>query len=155
MALDRDAKPAEAAQARVDGGELLSDIEFLLARARVRGSASANSALKPFGLRERHYAALSLARGSIAPTQRDLAEFLQLDPSQVVAVIDELQKLGLVERTPDARDRRVNIVTATPKGAALYTETRAAIAAARDELLADLSEAEQKTLADLLLRLAF
>jgi len=147
--------PGNPADARVDGSDLITDIEFLVARVRALGSRAANGALAPLGLRVRQYAVLSLACGSISPTQRDLAEFLELDPSQVVAVIDDLQASGLVERTQDPRDRRVNIVQATPHGRSVYAEARVAIAAAREQSLHKLTTEERATLTELLLRVAF
>lgn len=151
--------PAAAAtldsEARVDGSDLVGDVEFLVAKVRARGSATANEALRPLGLRVRQYAVLSLTCGSISPTQRDLADFLELDPSQIVAVVDKLQALGLVERAQDVRDRRVNILQATPKGRKVYVSARAAIAAAREESLSNLTPDERETLTRLLLKVAF
>lgn len=141
--------------ARIDGTDLLGDIEFLVARVRAVGSQHARDALRPLGLRVRGYAVLSLACGTVSPTQRDIADFLQLDPSQVVAVIDALEGAGLVRRSQDPRDRRVNIVEATDLGVSTYAAAREAVASARDESLANLSPTERETLTRLLLKVAF
>lgn len=42
------------------------------------------------------------------PTQRELADFLSLDPSQVVTLVDDLERRGLVERMQGEQDRRQN-----------------------------------------------
>lgn len=141
---------------RIDATDLLDDIEFLVARVRAIGSLSARQALVPHGLRVRSYAVLSLACGSISPTQRDVAEFLFLDPSQVVAVVDELQTLGYVERAQDPRDRRANIIRGTERGQAAYSTAKESVIAARDEtILRALSPEERVTLTRLLLKVAF
>jgi DNA-binding MarR family transcriptional regulator len=140
---------------RVDGTDLLGDIEFLVARVRAVGSQHARDALKPLGLRVRAYAVLSLACGATSPTQRDIADFLQLDPSQVVAVIDSLEASGLVIRAQDPRDRRVNIVEATERGLSTYADARDAVARARERSLSNLSSDERETLTRLLLKVAF
>lgn len=141
--------------ARIDGSDLLGDIEFLVARVRAVGSQHAREALRPFGLPVRAYAVLSLACGTVSPTQRDIADFLQLDPSQVVAVIDGLESAALVRRSQDSRDRRVNIVEATELGVSTYAAAREAVGAARDESLINLSPDERETLTRLLLKVAF
>jgi DNA-binding MarR family transcriptional regulator len=134
---------------------LASELEFLMARARALGSALANSRLEPHGLNVRSYSVLSLACEPAPPTQRQLAEFLQLDPSQIVALVDALEAVGLVVRSPDPADRRSNIISATDAGrerfVAVAPATRAAEADALDALNAD----ERETLRRLLTRVAF
>ena len=58
---------------------------ILLAKVHAAGSVLNNKALAEFGLRERSYSVLRLASSRLDPTQRELAEFLSLDPSQIVA----------------------------------------------------------------------
>ena len=55
-----------------------------------------------------------------------MADFLSLDPSQIVALVDELEKRGLVVRAPGKQDRRAKTVTATAKGGAARAGRRAA-----------------------------
>jgi DNA-binding MarR family transcriptional regulator len=50
---------------------------------------------------------------------RELAGRLGMEPPNLTAVIDDLEHSGLVERHPHPTDRRVKLVVATPKGAAL------------------------------------
>src|SRR5580658_9188836 len=50
---------------------------------------------------------------------RELAGLLAMEPPNLTAVIDDLEHSGLVERHPHPTDRRVKLVVATPKGAAL------------------------------------
>jgi len=71
---------------------LADEIEFLTARARSVGTGHANLALANLGLKVRGYAVLSLATSGLNPSQRELAAFLRLDASQIVALIDELQQ---------------------------------------------------------------
>lgn len=148
-------RPPIAGDQRIDGSDLLGDVEFLVARVRAIGSANAREALAPLGLRVRAYAVLSLACGSVSPTQRDIADFLQLDPSQVVAVIDSLEASGFVRRAQHPRDRRVNIVEATEQGLATYTQARDAVSKSRERSLSRLSPEERETLTNLLLKVAF
>lgn len=134
--------------------DLFDDVSFLLARANAFSLAMGNAALAEHGLRVRSYSVLALAAGGRRPSQRELAELLRLDPSQVVALVDDLQKRGLVARQPDPGDRRANVVVVTDEGRVVYARAASAAANAQAEMLADLTAAERDQLAVLLRRLA-
>lgn len=131
------------------------DISFLLARANALSVAAGNAALVPLGLKVRLYSVLALAAGDSGLSQRELAEFLRLDPSQVVSLVDDLQSRGLVERRPDPADRRMNVVAATAAGRALAGRAHHAAEKAERATHADLTADERTLLADLLRRLAY
>jgi len=150
--MDGIAKPAGA---RLQDAVLTDDISFLLARANALSLAAGNAALAPHGLRARSYSVLELAAGQARPTQRELAEFLRLDPSQVVALVDELQVQGLVARESDPADRRTKVVVATPLGREVCVAARAAATAAEHHLHAGIPGSDRQLLVDLLRRLAF
>lgn len=62
----------------------------------------------------------ALRRVAVRPMpMRELAEQLFVDPPNLTPMVDELERLGLVERRAFPSDRRVKLVAATPKGAAL------------------------------------
>jgi len=113
------------------GGEsvLLDDIAFLLARASAAGIAAGNDALQPLGLTVRAFATLTLAVEHDGITQRGISDFLRLDPSRVVAIVDDLENRGLVTRLVGRGDRRMKVVVATRAGHALF---RQALAATRE-----------------------
>lgn len=140
---------------RLRDSALAREIEFLNARARSIGSALANELLLEFGLRVRSYSVLALACGGLRPTQRQLAEFLRLDPSQIVALVDELESAGLVRREPDPGDRRTKVVVATAEGEQRYVGAQAATARAEDVALSGLTAAERATLRELMTKVAF
>ncbi|WP_159080666.1 MarR family winged helix-turn-helix transcriptional regulator [Nocardia suismassiliense] len=52
------------------------------------------------------------------PSMKELAGRLYCDPSTITFIIDKLQKRGLVERRPGARDGRVKVVALTETGIA-------------------------------------
>jgi DNA-binding MarR family transcriptional regulator len=151
--------PAVESGANDAGGlaaaSLTEDLSFLLARANALSLAAGNAALAPHGLKARSYAVLALAGGGGRPSQRELAAFLRLDPSQVVALVDDLQRRGLVERQPDPADRRANVVLATDAGRALHASALESARAAERALHVALDDAERTQLAALLRRIAF
>jgi DNA-binding MarR family transcriptional regulator len=147
-------KPA-AADTGLRASALTDDLSFLLARANAIALAAGNAALSGHGLKARSYSVLSLAAGDARPSQRELAEFLRLDPSQVVSLVDDLQTRGLVERRPDPADRRANVVVATDAGRSLATAARESARAAEERVHAQLSSDDRQTLTGLLRALAF
>jgi len=146
---------AAASDRGLRGSVLTEDLSFLLARANAISLAAGNAALAGHGLKARSYSVLTLAAGQARPSQRELAEFLRLDPSQVVSLVDDLQSRGLVERQPDPADRRANVVVATDAGRALAESARESARAAEEGVHAHLSPTERRTLTELLRALAF
>ncbi|SFT58243.1 MarR family winged helix-turn-helix transcriptional regulator [Arthrobacter sp. ov118] len=141
-----DNAPAEKLMAAT----ISQDAGFLLAKLHAAGSVLNNRALAEFELKERSYSVLALANSELEPTQREMAEFLSLDPSQIVSIIDELEKRGLVMRAPGKQDRRAKIVSATAEGSALFRQAEAAARAAETAALTGLSGTEIAALKGLL-----
>jgi len=87
-----------------------------------------------------------------ACSQRQLAERLHFDASNVTDIVDRLEERGLVTRTVDPSDRRVRRLVLTPEGEAFRRKLfERAIAEAP---IGSLTRAEQKTLRDLLAKIA-
>lgn len=85
-------------------------------------------------------------------SMRELAERLYLDPSNLTALVDRLEDLGLVERQADAGDRRVKRLVITPKGVQLSEQIIDAVFA--EGTVFDMLDAdEQRQLLDLLGRI--
>jgi len=150
MTTEIDDQPGTRPEDKLVAASISLDAGFLLAKLHAAGSILNNRALAEFGLKERSYSVLALANSELEPTQREMAEFLSLDPSQIVALIDELEKRGLVIRAPGKLDRRAKIVSATAEGAALFRRAEAAARAAESAALAGLSGPEVAELKGLL-----
>ena len=84
-----------------------------------------------------------------------MGEFLVLDPSQMVGLIDELERRGAVERRADPRDRRWKIIAPTAAGRMLYAEAEEVVAGATEHSLARLAPAEREQRRQLLTQVAF
>jgi DNA-binding MarR family transcriptional regulator len=134
-----------------DMADLTDDVGFLLTRASGLVVRATNAALADVGLRVRQYSVLVLADDTAdGISQRDLAEALGLDPSQVVALVDELAAAGLVERRPSPTDRRAKLVAATGAGVRLRRRADERAAAGVQVQVGGLTPAEQQMLRDLL-----
>lgn len=134
---------------------LSDDASFLLARANALSLAATNRTLESFGLKARSYSVLALAAAADRMSQRDFASYLRLDPSQVVALVDDLQDRGLVERQTAPDDRRANVIVATSAGRGLASEAHALLRDAEEALLSELDDTERTSLAALLRKIAF
>ncbi|MGW1427850.1 MarR family winged helix-turn-helix transcriptional regulator [Streptomyces sp. NPDC002431] len=91
---------------------------------------------------------MQLAPG--ATSQRELAAAMEIDPSQLVAILNELESSGLCERRRDPADRRRHIVEITPAGQGVLERMDEAVREAEREIFGDLTEAEQALLRELL-----
>jgi len=87
----------------------------------------------------------------LSPT--DLYRAVMRTSGAMTRRIDTLERAGWVTRAPDPADRRGIVVALTPAGLALVDEVAAGHIENERELLASLSETEQRTLADLLKKL--
>jgi DNA-binding MarR family transcriptional regulator len=132
---------------------LTDDVGFLLTRASGLVVRATNAALADVGLRVRQYSVLVLADDTAdGISQRDLAEVLGLDPSQVVALVDELAAAGLVERRPSPTDRRAKLVAATARGVRLRRRADERAAAGVRQQLGGLTPEEREALREMLQR---
>lgn len=86
-------------------------------------------------------------------SQATLGRRLGIDRSDIVAVLNDLERDGLVIRAPDDRDRRRNAITMTPEGAHALCRLDDLVAGAQAALLEPLSAAERRQFVELLRRL--
>src|SRR6195256_1964961 len=76
-------------------------------------------ALEPFGIRPRHVAALIELRDRGELTQQSLCGQLHLDPTNLVAILNDLEERGYATRRRDPGDRRRHLVEVSKKGIAV------------------------------------
>jgi DNA-binding MarR family transcriptional regulator len=133
---------------------LHADTGYLLYRLGLRSGSLFNAGLEQHGLRLRHYALLRYLSAVEGARQRELSDRLGYDPSAIVSLVDDLQRLELVERRPDPSDRRNRIVVLTKDGEQLLRDSEQDSARVTDDLLAPLGAEDRRTLHTLLLRIA-
>jgi MarR family transcriptional regulator, lower aerobic nicotinate degradation pathway regulator len=127
---------------------------FLLSWNGQRIARNFAAALEPLGLRPPHFGVLTLIDANPGSAQRELVERSMIDASTMVAVIDELEELGLAERRPDPADRRRRALYLTSKGRRTLQRARAAAIETARETFAPLDQREIETLRKLLRKLA-
>jgi DNA-binding MarR family transcriptional regulator len=127
---------------------------FLLAQVGAHGAARFGERLRPLDLSPAHAGILRMIRGSAALSQQQLAAALKIHPSRLVALVDELESKGLVERRENPDDRRTYALALTPKGEKVLGEIGRIARQHNDELCAALGEKDREQLARLLQRIA-
>lgn len=87
-------------------------------------------------------------------SQQALAHRLDILPSRVVALVDELEERGLVRRERHPSDRRSHALRMTETGAQVREKLGVVGAEHNDRLLAALTDEERATLTALLAKIA-
>jgi DNA-binding MarR family transcriptional regulator len=119
---------------------------FLLGKAAQRGAELVEQALHSLQLKARHYGVL-VALQDIGPlSQQELGRLLRIDRTTMVALIDDLETLGLVQRDVDSEDRRAYQIQLTARGKAALKRACSAVSAADDQLVAPLTIRERDQL---------
>ena len=123
-------------------------LDHLARRMRLR----AESVLAPLGLRPRHLVALTVLRSHDGITQQALAVTLEMDGTNIVGLLNELEAEDLIERRRSPEDRRRHVVALTDAGAKRLSETEGALAAVDNEVLGALDDHQREVLYNLLLQ---
>ncbi|MFJ5228832.1 MarR family winged helix-turn-helix transcriptional regulator [Kitasatospora sp. NPDC088391] len=126
---------------------------YLLSRTGKDARSRLAERLAADGLRLYHHAALA-ALADLGPhTQRELADRLRLDPSDLAKAADLLAARGWIDRTRDPADRRRLTLTLTPAGRTRLSALQDEARDVQDAVLAPLDPAGRAALHALLLRL--
>ncbi|MGI8428764.1 MAG: MarR family winged helix-turn-helix transcriptional regulator [Solirubrobacteraceae bacterium] len=132
---------------------LMRNTGFLLSRMGTVAQKRFSERLDSIGLTLRMWGALNVLDADGAITQHTLGQRTGVDPSTVVATIDELEARGLVQRRPHPTDRRAHALHVTALGAQTLADGRDLATREQRDLLAPLSVQEREQLHSLLLRL--
>ena len=127
---------------------------YLLKHAQLRFFEIGAVALAPLGISGREAAVLRSIDAGPPVSQGEVARAMSVDRTTMVALIDDLQLKGLLQRRQDPDDRRRNVVELTDAGRATVRQAAAVAEQAERDFLAPLPAAEaaqfKKTLRALL-----
>jgi DNA-binding MarR family transcriptional regulator len=125
---------------------------YLISRLGVLAQKRFAQRLATIGLTTRMWGLLNVLETEEPITQQRLGQLIGMDPSSMVATVDELERQGLVQRRPHPRDRRAHALYITADGRTTLLRGRKLAKEAQDELLAPLDDADRRQLHELLLR---
>jgi DNA-binding MarR family transcriptional regulator len=134
--------------------ELAQYTGFLLGFLGEKSRTRFIAILQPHGLHPRVFGMMNVLATRPGITQQELASLANVDPSSMVALLDEMESQGLAERRVDPVDRRRRSVHLTESGQRKLKAMRVDARVALDEFLSPLSEKERETLQRLLRKLS-
>jgi DNA-binding MarR family transcriptional regulator len=143
--------PAAEATPKVIPVSLADQIGYLLSKAHLRVHNRANDALEPLGLTVKHYGLLTLLVHEGPVSQGRLGEVMRIDRTTMVALIDDLERAGHVDRTRNPEDRRAYALAATATGKRVQRRAATLMKRVYDETLAPLSARQRLELRRMLI----
>lgn len=146
--MKREAPTPDAMPARI-----LEAPTWLISRAYALSHRLLAEGFAAAGVRGYHYRLLAALEDFGPASQAALGRRTSIDRSDVVAALNDLAGLGLIERSPDPGDRRRNIITITRAGTKELRKLDQILAGVQEKLLAPLPASDRKKLVSLLERL--
>lgn len=148
-----DESPDDRTGPLVEDLVLGSLIGYRLKRAYMRIQPEAQRVLAEDDLRVVSFSCLSIIADNPGIVQSQLADALQMERSNLVVVIDELEERGLITRTKVPTDRRRYALGVTLRGRHLRDRAAQNIRKAEDAVFGRLDEDDRANLIAALLRL--
>jgi DNA-binding MarR family transcriptional regulator len=135
---------------RINGDRAPQTLAFLLSQVGIHASKRFAERIAAAGLNPPLFRVLNLVDAAEGRSQQAIGAAIEVPPSRMVALVDELEQRGLVERRPDPKDRRVRALFVTAKGRRCLLKGREIAKAHEEELTRDMPAADRKRLIDLL-----
>jgi DNA-binding MarR family transcriptional regulator len=132
-------------------GDSRDRLSLALARRGATADARLRAVLAAGKLTPRHVTVLLHLEADSA-CQQELVGILEVDPSVLVSILNDLERAAMIERRRDPADRRRHIVEITEAGVTALKEVDTALEAVEEELFGGLSPSERETLGELLER---
>ncbi len=127
---------------------------FLISQVGRSVGRSFHEALAPLDLEPRQYLLLASVAARHGCSQQAIGGSLQIPPSRMVVLVDDLERRGLIKRIPNPADRRAHALQLTPAGRRLLNRARPIAEAHEADLCEPLDEHARATLVELLGRIA-
>ncbi|HTJ00100.1 MAG TPA: MarR family winged helix-turn-helix transcriptional regulator [Dongiaceae bacterium] len=128
-------------------------IPFLLSQVGAHAAARYAERIAPLKLKPYHSGILRILAEGSGLTQQALCDLLGMFPSRLVGVLDELQRMKLVERRERPEDRRTYALHLTKAGQEMLQRLGQAAQEVQEDLCATLSAKERAVMFDLLTRM--
>jgi DNA-binding MarR family transcriptional regulator len=129
-------------------------LAFLLVQLGMHGARQYGERLQPLGLEQRQAGVLVRLAANEGRSQQAIAESMGVNATRMVFLVDELEKLGLVERRRNPEDRRSHALYLTDQGRAALDKVRSVTAEHEQRMSAGLTSAQRRELIALLRQVA-
>lgn len=121
-------------------------VGYNLKRAYNAVQADVSRTLVAFDLRIGTFSVLSVISDTPGLRQSDVAAILSVERSNLVLIVDELERRKLIARQQDPADRRAYVLSATDSGQELYRRAWAAVRRQDQNTMAAIAPAERANL---------
>ena len=129
-------------------------LAFLLVQLGMHGARRFGERLQPLGLEQRQAGMLVRLAANEGQSQQAIAAMLGVNATRMVFLVDELEKLGLVERRRNPEDRRSHALYLTDPGRAALAQVQAVAAEHEQQMSAGLTGEQRRQLIALLRQVA-
>jgi DNA-binding MarR family transcriptional regulator len=127
---------------------------YQLRRTQIAVFQNFSRAMESLDVTPGRFGVLEVIAANSGLSQSELGALLGIDRSTIVAVIDRLERDGLVRRMPAPNDRRSHALKLSEKGAVTLALLERRVAAHERDIASGLSAEERKILLALLARVA-
>src|SRR5215813_10584087 len=101
-----------------------SSLAFLLSQVGTHAARRFSERLESVGLQPPQFRVLNMVDAAEGQSQQAIGEAIGAPASRMVAIVDELERRGLVERRPHPSDRRIRTIFLTGDGRRLLARGR-------------------------------
>jgi DNA-binding MarR family transcriptional regulator len=134
----------------IGGDHAPQTLAFLLSQVGVHASRRFAERIAAVDLNPPLFRVLNLVAAAEGRSQQAIAGAIQIPPSRMVALVDELEQRDLVERRPNPEDRRVRALFLTAKGKRCLKRGREIARRHEEELTTGMTSTDRKRLLALL-----
>ncbi|HVD86233.1 MAG TPA: MarR family winged helix-turn-helix transcriptional regulator [Solirubrobacterales bacterium] len=125
-------------------------LAFLLSQVGIHASKRFAERIAAVGINPPLFRVLNLVDAAEGQSQQAIGAAIEVPASRMVALVDELEQRGLVERRPEPKDRRVRALFLTAKGRKTLARGREIAKRHEEELTQGMPAADRKRLVTLL-----
>jgi DNA-binding MarR family transcriptional regulator len=135
---------------RINGDRAPSTLAFLLSQVGIHASRQFAEKIAAVDLNPPLFRVLNLVDAAEGQSQQAIGAAIDVPASRMVALVDELEQRGLVERRPNPSDRRVRALYLTRKGRNALARGREIASEHEQALTRGMNSADRKRLVGLL-----
>jgi DNA-binding MarR family transcriptional regulator len=135
---------------RINGDRAPSTLAFLISQVGIHASRQFAERISAVDLTPPLFRVLNLVDAAEGQSQQAIGAAIEVPASRMVALVDELEQRGLVERRPDPGDRRVRALHLTRKGKQTLARGRKIAKQHEEDLTRGLAAADRRRMLDLL-----
>jgi DNA-binding MarR family transcriptional regulator len=138
------AQPRQRSASRGSGAD--GHIGYLLRQAQVAVRNRIERALADLGITHPQFAVLTMINAYDEPSAADVARLSLLTPQTVNVIVQNLERDGLIERTPDPVHGRILRLSLTEEARPLLKRCRGRVSEIEARMLAGLSTTEERAI---------